>query len=335
MSEFMEIIEWFDESGEGMAHRFPPDGSGALKMGAQLIVRESQEAVFFKDGHALDRFVAGRWTLSTANLPLITSALSLPWGFRSPFRAEVVFVNRKTFTDLRWGTSEPVIFRDRELGHVRLRAFGNCTLRVDDSVAFVNRLVGTAGHFATPQLSELLRDIIVARLNDYLGETLDSVLSLPSIYDETATAVSVRLAPDLARFGLVLDGFWIQAITPPDEVQQMVDRQGGLALVRDMPAYLQYQMATAIGREQPAGAGDQLISAGLGVGVGMLVPGLVREAMHAPATGGGAATAVAPAADTAGGATAGGPFCTACGGALPTAARFCPLCGRAQGGPTA
>jgi membrane protease subunit (stomatin/prohibitin family) len=115
----------------------------------------------------------------------------------------------------------------------------------------------------------------------------------------------------------------------------MVDRQGGLALVRDMPAYLQYQMATAIGREQPAGAGDQLISAGLGVGVGMLVPGLVREAMHAPATGGGAATAVAPAADTAGGATAGGPFCTACGGALPTAARFCPLCGRAQGGPAA
>ena len=134
MSEFLEILEWFDETGQGMAHRLPQEGSGALKMGGQLVVRESQEAVFFKSGKVLDRFGPGRVTLSTENLPLLTSALSLPWGFRSPFRAEVVFVNRIVFTGLRWGTQEPVVFKDKALGHVRLRAFGNYTLRVTDMV---------------------------------------------------------------------------------------------------------------------------------------------------------------------------------------------------------
>jgi len=259
MGELMEIIEWFDESGHGMAHRFPPDGSGALKMGAQLVVRESQEAVFFSSGRALDRFAAGRWTLTTANLPLLTSALSLPWGFRSPFRAEVVFVNRKTFTDLRWGTQEPVIFKDATLGHVRLRAFGNYTLRIADAVAFVNRVVGTAGHFATAELEGFLRDVIVARLNDYLGETLGSVFDLPAVYDELGDAMRERLAPDFARYGLDLEGFWVQSVTPPEEVQRVVDGQGGLALVKDMPAWLQYQMATAIGREPaPAGGGGEI-----------------------------------------------------------------------------
>ncbi len=330
MGELMEIIEWFDESGQAMAHRFPPDGSGALKMGAQLIVRESQEAVFFSGGRALDRFAAGRWTLSTANLPLLTSALSLPWGFRSPFRAEVVFTNRKTFTDLRWGTQEPVIFKDEKLGHVRLRAFGNYTLRVDDTLAFVNRVVGTAGHYATSELEGFLRDVIVARLNDFLGETLQTIFDLPANYDEMASAMQARLGPDFARYGLTLEGFWIQSVTPPEEVQRMVDGQGGLALVKDMPAWMQYQMASAIGREQTGGTSDQLVGAGLGVGVGMMLPGMLRDALHVGPSGG--AGAPAPTGGGAGGGAAGAGFCAQCGAALPGGARFCPGCGRALDG---
>lgn len=340
MSEFMEIIEWFDETGQGMAHRFPQDGSGALKMGAQLVVRESQEAIFFKSGRALDRFGAGRHVLSTANLPLLTSALSLPWGFRSPFRAEVVFVNRKVFTDLKWGTQEPVVFRDASLGHVRLRAFGNYTLRVIDVVAFVNELVGTAGHFATGQLEGYLRDVIVARLNDHLGENLASVFDLPAQYDETGAALRAKLAPDFGKYGLELVDFFVQSITPPEEVQRIVDQQGGLSLIKDMPSFLQYQMANALARGQGGGATDSLIGAGLGVGVGVMMPGLVREAMlggRPPAIGGQAAALIAGApaggaAAQATGAAAAPVFCHDCGGGLPAGARFCPGCGaRARG----
>ncbi len=332
MSEFMEIIEWFDESGQGMAHRFPQEGSGALKMGAQLVVRESQEAIFFKSGKALDRFGAGRATLSTENLPLLTSALSLPWGFRSPFRAEVVFVNRKVFTDLRWGTQEPVVFKDRALGHVRLRAFGNYTIRVADSLAFVNSLVGTAGHFATDQLQGYLRDVIVARLNDYLGEHLESVFDLPAVYDETGAAMKAKLLPDFAKYGLELADFFVQAITPPEEIQRVVDTQGGLSLIPDMPAYLRYQLAVAIGGGGGSaggsgagggrgGASDQLVGAGIGLGAGMMMPGMLREALQ-----GGAPTAGAPAAPAVDTATTA--FCAGCGSGLPPGARYCPACGR-------
>lgn len=336
MAEWMEIIEWFDESGHGMAHRFPPDGSGALKMGAQLVVRESQEAVFFKSGKALDRFSAGRWTLSTENLPLLTSALSLPWGFRSPFRAEVVFVNRKVFTDLRWGTQEPVIFKDQTLGHVRLRAFGNYTLRVGDALAFVNQVVGTAGHFATEQLEGFLRDVIVARLNDWLGENLGSVFDLPASYDEIGAALQGKLAPDFRRYGLELTDFFVQSVTPPEEVQRMVDSQGGLALVKDLPSYLQYRIANAVGQSGQGGAAgaggpvDPLIGAGLGLGVGLLMPEAVRSGLGG---GGAGKPAGAPARGREGAASAAAPaFCQACGAGLPDGARFCPGCGRSLQG---
>ena len=127
MSQFLEVIEWLDGSGTEIVHRVPEDGSGETKLGAQLIVRDSQAAIFFKSGRGLDVFGPGRHTLSTANLPILTKVLSLPWGFTSPFRAEVVFVNRKTFTNLRWGTKDPVAFKDRELGLVRLRAASTTT----------------------------------------------------------------------------------------------------------------------------------------------------------------------------------------------------------------
>jgi membrane protease subunit (stomatin/prohibitin family) len=349
---FLEILEWFDESGEEMVHRLPPDGSADLKLGAQLIVRESQDAIFFSGGKARDRFGPGRHTLSSKNLPLLTAALSLPWGFKSPFRCEVYFVNRKTFTNLKWGTREPVIFKDRQLGVVRLRAHGQIAFRVGDFERFLHTMVGTRGSYSTPDATEFLRDVIVARLNDHLGETLTSVLDLPAIYDETGATLRARLLPDFERYGLELGDFYVTSITPPDEVGAMVDSQGSLALVRDLPSYLQYQLARALGggaagaqgQAGPARAAATGVDAGVGIGVGMLVPGLVTGAVGGMGAvvcaACGARVAAARYCSTCGvamataAAAAAARTCGACRSPLPEGARFCPSCAApAEDGP--
>ncbi len=341
MGIFLEVLEWFDESGEEMAHRLPPEGSADIKFGAQLIVRESQRAVFFNGGKVRDVFGPGRHTLSSKNLPLITRALALPWGFTSPFRCEVYFLNEKTFTDLKWGTREPVIFHDRRLGSVRLRAYGQTTFRIVDPEPFIHKLVGTQGSYTTSDLTDYLRDVVIARLNDYLGENLDSVFDLPALYDETGVALKEKLEGDFSKYGLELVDFFITAITPPEEVASMVDTQGGLALVDDMPRYMQYQLAKAI-RKGPGEAegGSQTMDAGMGLGLGMLVPGMLAGGLKSATA---QATVQCPACHAS---VAPSRFCSSCGHALkpveavdsvcaecqeklPKGASFCPSCGAA------
>lgn len=315
MSVFMEILEWFDETGEEMVHRLPPEGSAEIKFGAQLIVRESQEAIFYDGGQVRDRFGPGRYTLSSRNLPLITTALSLPWGFKSPFRCEVYFVNRKAFTSLKWGTREPVVFRDERLGLVRLRAHGQISLRVRDASTFIHDLVGQRASYSTYDATDYLRDVIVSRLNDYLGESLRSVFDLPALYDEMAAELVDRLQPDFRKYGLDLTDFFITSITPPEEVQSMVDSQGGLRLVEDMPAYLQYQVARSLGRGGDSGGGSvaSMVETGAGLGIGMMLPQMLG------------ATSAAESAATG--------FCSSCGRALRAGDRFCGRCGHRIGSP--
>jgi len=323
----LEVIEHHDPTGEEIVYRFPQEGSAEIKMGAQLVVHEVQEAVMYRDGKALDVFGPGRHTLTTQNIPMVTRVLAIPFGGTSPFRVAVVYVNKRTFLDQKWGTREPVVFRDAELGMVRLRAFGTYAYRIADSQLFVNTVVGSQGLFETDRLKDFYRDVIVSRLNDLLGETLDTIFDLPRYYDELGAAAKARLAEDFAKYGSDLTDFYINSITPPDEVQQKIDERAAMGAVGDMNTYMQFKAAQAIqdaakgGAEggSEAGAGMGL---GLGAGFGAMMPGMIAQSMQQAqqAKGGGAA---------AGAAVAGG-FCANCGKGVPKGAKFCPNCGAQQ-----
>jgi len=321
MSEFLDVIEWFDKTGHEIVHRYPEEGSAEIKFGAQLIIRENQAAVFFRDGKGLDVLGVGRHTLSTQNLPMLTKVLSLPWGFKSPFRCEVCFINLKIFTDMRWGTKDPVAFKDKEFGLIRLRAFGTFTMQVSQPLLFINTLVGTQGSFETANVEDYLREIIVSRLNDFLGETVDSLANLPQYYDRMAVAVKTRLTEDFRKYGMEMVDFYINRITPPDDVQKMIDEKSAMAAVGNLDDFLKFKAAKAIGDaatsgiSAPGSGANAGMGLGIGAGMGMMIPGMLYKVL-------GTAEESAQRIRERGTVN-----CPACHGEVSLNSRFCAFCG--------
>ncbi len=308
---FLENIEWFDETGKELVHRLPESGSGEIKWGAQLTVRESQAAVLFYKGKACDAFGPGRHTLKTGNLPIVTKILSIPWRGNSPLRAEVYMANLKYFTDLKWGTRNPVAFKDSELGLIRLRAHGIFNIQIVQPVLFINSMVGTMGKFTTDDVGDYLKKVIVSRFNDYLGETLDTILNLAGKFDELSIELQKRLVGDFGHFGLHLSHLYITSITPPEEVQKAIDDKSRLSVINDIDKFVKMKAAMAM---EKAAEGQGEAGAGIGLGMGMMMPGMFAASQTA--------TPAASAQSEI--------ICPDCQNKIAADARFCPLCGHQQ-----
>jgi membrane protease subunit (stomatin/prohibitin family) len=309
---FLENLEWLDETGKELVHRLPQSGSGEIKWGAQLTVRESQAAIFFYKGKAVGAFGPGRHTLKTGNIPILTKIASIPWGLNSPLRAEVYFINLKVFTNLKWGTRDPVAFKDSELGLIRLRAFGVFNIQVVQPALFINRLVGTQGIFSTADIEDYLNRVIVSRFNDYMGQTLDSLLNLPAKYDELSKNLSNQLEDDFGHFGVRLTQIYINAITPPPEVQQAIDDRSRMGVFQDMQKLMQMKAAMALEKAATAEGGA---AAGMGAGLGLMLPAMFSQYVSIPQ----------PVAHSTGAPPTAS--CPECRSSAPADSKFCPQCG--------
>lgn len=333
MPRIIDVVQFLDNTGNEMVHREPPDGPGDFRLGSQVIVRESQNAVFFRDGKALDTFGPGRHTITTANIPILAGIIGLATMGKSPFPAEVVFVNMKEFLDQKWGTPEPIAFRDPELGMVRLRAFGVFAFQIKDPSLFVNGIVGQQGIYTTDALDNFLRSMIIAKMTDLLGEEKKSVLDLPSLYSEIGAGTKAQLGDDFGRIGLILKALYVSAITPTDETAKAIDERAAMGAIGDMDKYMKFKAARAMGdaANNPGGMGGGAMQAGLGLGagagMGAAMAGMMTEAMR-PQQGSGAApaaaTTICPNCKTAN--PAGSKFCNSCGAKL-TGTVKCPTCG--------
>ncbi|RYU91722.1 SPFH domain-containing protein [Mucilaginibacter terrigena] len=283
MPQLTDVLEFLDNTGSVMVKRIPEFGPAEIKWGSQLTVRESQEVLFFKDGQVVDVFTSGRYMLETRNFPVITKwVTSFAYGPDSPFRAEVYFINKKLFTNLKWGTQEPILFSDRDLKMIRLRAFGNFTIQITDSRAFVNQIVGTMGIFSDNDIADYLKTVIVSKLAGVIGREAKSVMDLPAVYDTMSNDVKIALQTDFQNLGLSLHNLYIASISVPEEVQQMIDQRSGMSALGNMDEFMKYKMAMSIQdvAKNPNGQAGEIVSAGVGLGMGFMMPKMVQQAFN-------------------------------------------------------
>jgi len=263
-AEFIDIIEWLDPSGDTMVYRFERF-QNEIKYGAKLVVRETQVAVFVNEGQIVDVFGPGTYTLTTQNMPILTTLKGWKYGFNSPFKAEVYFLNTKNYTDLKWGTKNPIMMRDPEFGPVRLRAFGNYAMRVKDPVQFIREITGTNPHFTTDGIIEQLKNIIITRFSDLLAESKIPAIDLASQYDEMSAKIQAKVNGEFNEYGLEVSKLLIENISFPPEVEQAIDKRNSMGVIGNMQNFMQYQAATSMetAAKNPSG------TAGEGIGLGM------------------------------------------------------------------
>ncbi len=276
--EFIDIIEWLDPTSDTLVWRFERYGN-EIKYGAKLVVREAQAAVFINEGQLADVFGPGTHTLETENLPILSTLQGWKYGFRSPFKAEVYFANLRQFTDLKWGTKNPVMLRDTEFGGVRLRAFGTYAMRIKDPARCLLQIVGTDGRFTTGEIKEQLRNLIVTRFTDLVAESRIPILDLASNYDELGRYVQEKLGPEFEEYGLEITKFLVENVSLPPEVEQALDKRASLGIVGNLQAYTQFQAAQSMEKaaENPGG----LAAGGMGMGMGFAMGHQMAQSMSA------------------------------------------------------
>jgi membrane protease subunit (stomatin/prohibitin family) len=270
--EFVDVIAWLDDSSDTMVWRFERRDS-AIKYGAKLTVREGQSAVFVNEGQVADVFGPGMYELFTANLPILSTLQAWPHGFESPFKADVYFFSTRRFTDLKWGTKNPVMLRDPEFGPVRLRSFGTYSIRVKDPALFLKEIVGTDGHFTTGEVTEQVRNMIAARFAGAVGTSGIPVLDLAASYEKLGDFITAKIGPEVGGYGLELLQLLVENVSLPPEVEQALDRRTSMGVIGDLGRYAQFQAAEAMrdAARNPGAAGASLgviVGAGLGQQVG-------------------------------------------------------------------
>ena len=270
--ELIDIIEWLDPSNDTMVHRFERYNN-EIKYGAKLVVRESQVAVFINEGQLADVFEPGTYTLETKNLPILATLKGWMHGFESPFKAEVYFVNTRRFTDLKWGTKNPIMLRDPEFGPLRLRCFGTYCIRVADASTFIKEIVGTDGHFTTDEVTEQLRNLVVSRSADVLGESKIPVLDMAANYDELGEFIAQRIHGDFEAYGIDITKLLVENISLPPAVEEALDKRASMGVIGNLNAYTQFQAANAMEKaaENPSGQAAGGIGMGMGAGMGFAV----------------------------------------------------------------
>jgi membrane protease subunit (stomatin/prohibitin family) len=347
-TQFIEVIEWLDDSGNTMLYRFPVHDQ-EIKNGAQLTVRESQAAIFVFQGQVADVFPPGLHTIDGGNTPILTKLGAWKYGFHSPFKAEVYFVNTKQFTDLKWGTPNPIMMRDADFGMVRLRAFGIYSMRVGDPRAFMKEIAGTNARFETEDIEGQLRRTLVSGFSDALGQSKIAALDLASNYDELGQISRTKLNEEFKSFGLELVKFVVENISLPPEVEAAMDKRTSMGVIGDVGRYAQFQAADAMRDAAQNTSGGAGLGAGLGAGfaVGNAMVGAMGNAMNPQTSSGGAASSSTVNCPKCGaGNTPASKFCNDCGAtmavATPTAAcvkcnaalkpdaKFCSECGATQ-----
>lgn len=312
-SQFIEVIEWLDDSGNTLLHRFPVHGQ-EIKNGAQLTVRESQAAVFVFQGQIADVFSPGLYTIDGGNTPILTKLGAWKYGFNSPFKAEVYFINTKQFTDLKWGTPNPVMMRDADFGMVRLRAFGIYSIRVVDPRALIKEIAGTNAHFVTEDIEGQLKRTLVSGFSDALGESKIAALDLASNYDELSKFTRNKLNDEFKSFGLELTKFVVENISLPAEVEAAMDKRTSMGVIGDAGRYAQFQAADAMrdAAQNPSGGASTGAGLGAGFAIGNAMAGAMTNAMNQSKSDTGGAARIS---------------CPKCGASTLSNAKFCNECG--------